>query len=383
MLLLAKTLEGLEEILADELAAVGAKKIFIGKRAVEFEGDMLCVYKANLQCRCAIRILVSIGRFTIHNEDELYRAAKSIKWEEYLSKDETLAVDATVHSDYFNHSKFVAYKTKDAIVDRFREKFGARPDVDLDNPKLRVNVHIRDRYMSISLDSSGDSLHRRGYRAHAGHAPISEVLAAGIVKLSGWDGKTTLLDPMCGSGTILIEATKIALGIPSFAENRKFGFEQWNNFKPALWSRVKEFAYKTEDESLPLIQGVDMEAKAIEIARENTEKAGLSGKIKFHQEYFEKYTPPQEAGFIISNPPYELRLRTGDIGAFYKMIGDQYKQNYGGWQAWIISSNRDALKQVGLRTSRKIILFNGPLECRLQKYEMYKGTRKKSKLQKD
>ena len=379
MQLLAKTLEGLEEILAEELAAVGAKKISIGKRAVEFEGDMLCVYKANLQCRCAIRILISIGRFTIHNEDELYSAVKSINWEEYLEKDETLAVDATVHSDYFNHSKFVAYKTKDAIVDRFREKFGSRPDVDLDNPKIRVNVHIRDRYLSIGLDSSGDSLHRRGYRARAGQAPISEVLAAGIVKLSGWDGKTTLLDPMCGSGTILIEATKFALGIPSFSKDRKFGFEQWNNFKPALWERVKEFAYKSEEITLPLIQGVDMDERAIEIARENTEKAGLTGKIKFHQERFEDYTPPEVPGYIISNPPYELRLRTGDIEGLYKMIGDQFKQNYGGWQAWIISSNRDALKQVGLRTSRKIILFNGPLECRLQKYEMYQGTRKKNK----
>ena len=187
---------------------------------------------------------------------------------------------------------------------------------------------------------------------------------------------------MCGSGTILIEATKIAMGIPSFTQDRKFGFEKWNNFKAPLWGKIKEYAYKTEEVNLPHIQGVDLDRRTLEIAKENTEIAGLSGKIKFHQEDFQTYEPPSSPGFIISNPPYELRLQTGDIGSLYKMMGDQYKQQYGGWQAWIISSNRDALKQVGLRTSRKIIQFNGPLECRLQKYEMYSGTRKKSKLNK-
>ncbi len=382
MQLVAKTLEGLEELLAVELEEIGAKKIEIGRRAVTFEGDTLCMYKANLLCRCAIRILVSIGSFEVRNEAELYRAVKSVDWESYMKKDETLAIDAVVNSEFFNHSKYAALKSKDAIVDRFRDKFGVRPSVDLKDPKLRINIHIKGDILNISLDSSGDSLHRRGYRSLAGQAPVSEVLAAGMVKLSGWDGKTTLLDPMCGSGTILIEAVKIALGIPSFTKNRRFGFEQWNNFKPDLWKRVKEFAFKKPEIELPLIQGMDMDNEAIAVAKENIAIADLTGLIKLTVEKFEDFEPPESAGHIISNPPYELRIVTGDINALYKMMGDTYKQKYGGWQAWIISSNREAFKHVGLKTSRKMVLFNGPLECRLQKYEMYKGTRKFSKLNK-
>ena len=376
MHLAAKTLEGLEEILAQELADIGAKRILPGKRAVEFEGDLEVMYRANLECRTAIRILYSIGRFTVFNERELYDAVKSIDWEYYMKKDETLAVDAVVNSEYFNHSKYAALKSKDAIVDRFREKFGSRPSVDLDHPKLRINVHIRGSFLNISLDSSGDSLHRRGYRSRARQAPISEVLAAGIIKLSGWDKKTALLDPMCGSGTILIEAAKMAQGIPSFTKNKKFGFQQWNNFKSGLWKKVKDNAYHQKEVVLPPIIGADMDLAALQVAEENIDKAGLFHDIKLVHKKFEDLNAPEASGFIITNPPYELRIKTGDIEAFYKMMGDQFKQKFTGWTAWIISANRDALKRVGLRPSRKIPLFNGPLECRLMKFEMYAGTKK-------
>jgi len=353
MRLLAKTFQGLEPTLAAELAKLGASRISEHNRAVAFEGDQEVLYKANLQCRTAIRILVPIHKFRARNENQLYRAVQEVDWSKYLTVNKTIAVDAAVSSDYFNHSKYVALKTKDAIVDQCREHFnGKRPDVDVVRPTYRINIHIRGDEGTISLDSSGDSLHKRGYRDSVGIA-------------------------MCGSGTILIEACRFAIGIPAFHEDRRFGFEFWNDFNGGLWNSVKKRAYgRRKQHALPLIMGCDKDRAMIKTTHNNIWRAGHKGQIKILEKDMKDFHPPEGGGVVITNPPYEVRIITGDINELYKMIGDRLKQVYQGWEAWIISANRVALKNIGLKTSRKLILFNGPLECRFQKYELYAGSRK-------
>jgi putative N6-adenine-specific DNA methylase len=372
-----KTLARLEEVLAREIEEIGGQDIEIGKRIVSFEGSMKQVYRANYELRTAIRVLIPIQSFKARDERELYQNVGKIDWTEYMEVNQTFAIDSVVHNTpAFNHTKYAAFKAKDAIVDQFREKFGRRPNVNVDQPDLRLNLYISNGQASMAVDSSGDSLHKRNYRTQTGPAPINEVLAAGLVMLSGWKGDRLFLDPMCGTGTILIEAASYAWNMPPQLNRKEFGFMKWPNFDRKLWKEVVEKAKSRIKDSGPVIMGSDKDFKSIKIAEQNIEAAGMEGKIQVQRKKFEKLTPPEGPGMLIMNPPYDERLGIDDIGALYKMIGDQLKQNYAGFEAWVISSNKEAFKQVGLRASKKMKLYNGPLECRYQRYEMYEGSKK-------
>jgi len=372
-----KTLARLEEVLAREIMEIGGQDIEVGKRIVSFEGNLKQVYRANYELRTAVRVLIPIQSFKARDERELYKNIGQIDWSEFMDVQQTLAIDSVVHhTPAFKHTQYAALKAKDAIVDQFRDKTGRRPSVDLDRPDLRLNLHISQGQGSIAVDSSGDSLHKRNYRTGAGKAPINEVLAAGMIMLTGWRGDCLFMDPMCGSGTLLIEAASYAWNIPPQLHRKSFGFMKWPNFEEKVWNEVVEKAQKHIKSSGPTIIGSDNDFRAIRMAQQNIEAAGMEGKISVRRKKFESLPPPQEKGIIVMNPPYDERLENADIGALYKMIGDQLKQNYAGFEAWIISSNMEAFKQVGLRPSKKIRLFNGPLECKFQKYEMYEGSKK-------
>ena len=378
--MIAKTFYGLESVLADELSAIGAKEVEPINRAVSFKGDQELMYKANYLCYTAIRILKPIASFTANDESELYNELLKMKWWNYMDVDQTLAIDAVVSKSNITHSKFAALKSKDAIVDCFRKKYDKRPSVDVENPDLRINIHIFKEKCSVSLDSSGSSLHKRGYRDQVDKAPLNEVLAAGLVKLSGWDGKTDLLDPMCGSGTLLIEAAMQAYGIPAGYYRKDFGFKHWNDFDQKLWDQICEDALDNQIDFEHEIIGTDHSKKAISIAKLNLKSSKFHKDIELRNTDFEDLLMPFENGTIISNPPYGERLEEDDIIGLYKMIGDQLKTKYQGWKAWILSGNLEALKFVGLRPSKKIIVFNGALECRFANFEIYAGSRKASKL---
>ena len=370
------TLTGLEEVLSKELEALGATNIRLRKRAVEFEGDKKLLYRANLELRTAIRVLVPIREFNARGEDQLYREIRKIKWNNYLQASGSLAIDAVTKSEYFRHSKYAALKTKDAIVDQFRKQYNRRPDIDLNAPDVRINLHIFQDKITVSLDSSGDSLQKRGYRTESVDAPLSEVLSAGLILLSGWQCDGHFIDPMCGSGTNLIEAAMYAYNIPPQLQRKNFGFMKWRDFDKALWEEVVAEAKSNIREFPYHILGFDKDFKAVRISQWNIIAAKVEGKIQVERKPFEKLEAPEGKGIIMINPPYEMRLVTGDINALYKMIGDQLKQSFKGYDAWIISSNFQALKHIGLRPSKKILLHNGPLECKLQHYELYEGTKK-------
>lgn len=374
--MVAKTFAGLETILAKELRALGAGEIEPGVRVVSFEGDQGFMYKANLALRTALRILKPIAEFKVQSEDEFYRKIYQMDWEEYFTERGSFAIDATVHSDKFRHSRYVVLKAKDAIVDKFRNKTGRRPNIDLQNPKVRINIRISDQTCTVSLDSSGESLHRRGYRKDTGQAPINEVLAAGMLLHAGWDGLSDFLDPMCGSGTILIEAAMIALNIPPNINNQNFGFKNWKDFDPELYQVIEDAQMARIRDFKDRIVGYDIDGIAVAKAKENIENANLSDFIQvFKADFFEseKYTP--EHLHIVFNPPYGERLKI-DIPQFYEKIGNTLKHNYPGSEAWLITSEEEAMKNVGLKTSRRIKLFNGPLEARLLQYEIYEGSKK-------
>jgi putative N6-adenine-specific DNA methylase len=341
------------------------------------------MYKANLCLRTAIKILKPIQTFRVKNEQDLYDAVYKMPWNKYLNASDTLAINATVFSEQFTHSQFIAYKTKDAIVDKFRDTEGTRPDVDLDNPHLRINVHIQQNDCTISLDSSGESLHKRGYKTATNIAPINEVLAAGLVMLSGWDGQCDLLDPMCGSGTLAIEAAMIACNIPANINRKQFGFESWLDFDEVLYDKIEESCLNKIREFHHNIICYDKAPSAMRKAEDNIENANLSEYITVEQEDFFKSSKNSDKKLhIIFNPPYGERLPV-EVEEFYGQIGDTLKQGYPNTNAWFITSNLEGLKSVGLRPSRKIKLFNGKLESRLVKYEMYAGTKKTHKLRKD
>ncbi len=377
--MIAKTFYGLESILADELIAIGAKKVEPITRAVSFEGDLKLMYKANYLCYTAVRVLKPIASFTAADENELYNQLLKIEWWDYMGVDQTLAINAVVNNSVINHSKFAALKSKDAVVDAFRNKYGRRPDVDVDNPDLRINIHIYKEDVSVSLDSSGGSLHKRGYRTEVDKAPLNEVLAAGLIKLSGWNGKTDFLDPMCGSGTLLIEAAMQAFRIPAGYYREDFGFKHWNDFDAKLWDEVCSEALNNQKDFEGHILGIDRSNKAISIAKENVRSAKLHKDIELRNTSFEELPKPFKNGTIVTNPPYGDRLDEDDIIGLYKMIGDQLKTKYAGFKAWVLSGNLSALKFVGLRPSKKIIVFNGPIECRFAMFEVYEGSRKFSK----
>jgi putative N6-adenine-specific DNA methylase len=378
--MVAKTLFGMEELLAQELRQLGASDIELGTRMVSFKGDKGFMYKANLCCRTAIKILKPITAFNIFNEEDLYKHVYKIKWEDHMDVDGSLAVNATVFSDYFTHSQYIALKTKDAIVDRFRDKEGRRPDVDLDHPTLRINVHIDRNICTISLDSSGESLHKRGYKVANTIAPISEVLAAGLIMQSGWNGQCDFLDPMCGSGTILTEAAMIACRIPANLNRDEFGFETWPDFDVDLYELIENAALKKIRDFRYKIYGYDIDSEAISKAKENIKSANLSEFITLEKrDFFESKKKSEGPMHLVFNPPYDERISVTDITQFYGSIGSTLKHGYPNSQAWMITSNMEALKTVGLRPSRKIKVFNGKLESRFVRYEMYAGSKKAKK----
>ena len=370
--LIAKTFQGLEEVLAQELTVLGASNIEIGRRMVSFTGDKAMVYKANFCLRTAIRILKPIKHFTAQTADEVYDAVKSIAWENYLDNMSSFAVDAVVFSTEFRHSKFVAYKVKDAIVDYFREKTGNRPSVRINNPDLSINIHIAENQCTLSLDSSGESLHRRGYRQEQVEAPLNEVLAAGIILMTGWRGECDLIDPMCGSGTIPIEAALIARNIAPGVFRKEYGFEKWKDFDQELFdsiynddSQEKEFTHK--------IYGYDNNPKANEIATHNVKAAGVSKDVVLAIQPFQQFEQPSEKSIIIMNPPYGERISSEDLLGLYQMIGERLKHAFAGNDAWILSYRDECFDQIGLKASVKAPLFNGALECQLRKYQLFDG----------
>jgi putative N6-adenine-specific DNA methylase len=377
--MVAKTMTGLEEILANELNNIGATDIELSNRAVTFTGDKELMYKANYWSRTALHILKPIAGFYIRREEDLYKKIYDIQWEDYMNATGTLAVDAVVNASVMTHSHYVSLKTKDAIVDRFRDYTERRPNVDIENPDIRVNIHLFKNYCSVSLDSSGYSLHKRGYRIKTGVAPISEVLAAGIILLSGWDKQSNFIDPMCGSGTIVCEAAMIANNIPPGYYRKTFGFEKWKDFDLNLWEKIKMDAINEQIEFEYDIIGSDISSEAIEIARENAKSARLHKDIVFEVKSFEEQIPPEDGGILIMNPPYGERIVPEDIVKLYQEVGNALKKNYNGYNAWIISSDFNALKFIGLKPTRKITLFNGPLECKLAKFEIYQGSKKTAK----
>lgn len=379
--MIAKTMFGFEPLLAKELRELGAMDIKEGTRNVSFTGDNGFMYKANLCLRTAIKVLKPYKSFKIYSEEDLYKSIYALPWEEFMNVDDTLAIDATVHSETFTHSKYISLKTKDAIVDRFRDKFGKRPDVDLDFPTLRLNIHIEQNFCDVSFDSSGQSLHKRGYKTATNIAPINEVLAAGMLLQSGWNGQTDFLDPMCGSGTILIEAAMIACNIPPNLNRKEFAFERWKDWDADLFEKIEESVLKKIREFHFTIRGYDTSPSAVHKAIDNVENANLSEFIKIErQDFFESEKENDRHLHMVFNPPYGERLEI-DMPAFYKRIGDTLKQNYPGTQAWFITSNLEAIKHVGLRPSRRIKMYNGALESKLLKYEIYEGTKKVHKQQ--
>jgi len=378
--MVAKTLFGFEELLAKELTQLGAQEVKIGVRSVSFVGDKGFMYKANLALRTAIKILKPLTTFRIKDEQDLYDQVYKIPWEEYMSENGSLAVNATVHSDKFTHSQYIALKTKDAIVDRFRNIKGTRPNVDLRFPDLKINIHIDRQTCTVSFDSSGESLHRRGYKTATNIAPINEVLAAGLVMLSGWDGQCDFMDPMCGSGTILIEAAMIACNIPPNLMRKEFAFERWQDWDVDLFEKIEEsLLSKTRDFHHKMV-GYDKSPSAVSKAIENVKNAHLEEFITIkHEDFFKTQKGGDKHLHMVFNPPYGERLESLNVEEFYGDIGSTLKHGYPGTHAWFITSNLEGLKYVGLRPSRKIKLFNAKLEARLVKYEMYEGSKKAKK----
>jgi putative N6-adenine-specific DNA methylase len=374
--MIAKTFFGFEEILAKELQTLGAQNVEQGVRMVSFMGDKGFMYKANLSLRTALKILKPIYFFKANNEQALYKGILGVNWSKYINANQTFVIDTTVHSEYFNHSEFVSQKCKDAIVDQFRERTGSRPSIDKAYPDLRINIHIDKDQVSVALDTSGNSLNQRGYRTATNIAPINEVLAAGILLLSGWEGQGHFLDPMCGSGTFLAEAAMIACNIPANINRREFAFEKWNDWDNELFDQIMNSLLKKVTEFRYSIKGYDKAPSAIAKAKANIKNANLEEYITIEERnFFDTEKESEGKLHIVFNPPYDERLDI-HMEEFYKNIGDTLKKNYPGTDAWFITANLEALKFVGLKPSRKIKLFNGSLEARLVKYEMYEGSKR-------
>ena len=370
--LIAKTFMGLEPVLAKELTQLGANDVKIGRRMVSFTGNKELMYRANFQLHTAIRILKPIRHFKAKCADDVYEEIKKIDWTAYLDDDKTFAVDSVVFSEEFRHSKFVSYKVKDAIVDQFREKTGKRPNISVANPDLRLNIHIAEDDCTLSLDSSGESLHRRGYRQESVEAPLNEVLAAGMILLSGWKGDTDFIDPMCGSGTILIEAALIAKNMAPGLFRKEYAFEKWPDFDADLFDEI----YNDESQEREFqhhIYGYDIDVKAVNTALLNVKAAGLSNDITIRQQDFKDFTQPSHRSIIITNPPYGERISTPDLLGTYKMIGERLKHEFKGNDAWVLSYREECFEQIGLKPSIKIPLYNGSLECEFRRYQMFDG----------
>lgn len=370
------TLFGLEELLADELDALGADHIKIGNRVVHCKGDLKFIYKSCLQLRHAIRVLVRLDEFEAVGPDELYDNSVKLPWEDFLDFKTTFSINFAIHSEHYSHTMYASLKLKDAIVDRVREQTGNRPSVDKDNPDYQFLLHISDEFVSLYLDASGPTLNRRGYRSEAVEAPINETLASALVKFTGWDGKVPLLDGMCGSGTIPIEAVYQARKIPSQWYRSKFGFNTWRNYDPLLMTTVRNEAKANVKDLETDVFASDISDVSLQTAKQNIGNARCDKYIATSISSFTELKKTSDTGIIIINPPYGERLDPDDINSFYKEIGDTLKNEFQGWDAWIITSNKEALKHVGLRTSKRIKLYNGPLETRFVHYELYRGSKK-------
>ncbi len=370
--MIAKTFQGLEEVLAKELIALGANNVEIGRRMVSFTGDKAMMYKANFHLRSAVRILKPIMHFKASSADEVYEVIKSIGWEQYLGCNSTFSVDSVVYSDAFRHSKFVAYRVKDAIADYFSEKYGERPSVRLNNPDLIFHIHIAGEECTLAFDSSGESLHRRGYRVETGAAPINEVLAAGMIMLTGWDGQCDFIDPMCGSGTLLIEAALIARNIAPGVFRQGYAFEKWNDFDSELFKSIydddsgeREFSHK--------IYGYDVDGRMVACARRNAKSAMMADVIEVECRDIKDFEQPAEPAIMVVNPPYGERLRLENLLQVYKDLGSRLKHAFQGNEAWVISSSYDCFDQIALKASARIPLHNGDLDCEFRKYELFSG----------
>lgn len=371
----ATTFSGLEEILAFELKSLGGGNIQTARRAVTFEGDLGFLYKANLSLRTALRIIVPIKSFRAVNEKQLYSKARKINWNDYINPNQTFAIDHAGSSDIFRHSQYASQVIKDAIVDRIRNDQGERPSIDRDNPDIRIHVLINGDAITLSLDSSGQPLFKRGYRVETGIAPINEVLAAGILLAADWNGKGNYLDPMCGSGTFLIEAAMIACNIPPQLNRKEFAFMNWKNYDESLFRFIKETRINRIKQPEGEIIGYDKDIQVLEAAQRNINQADLQDFITLKKQDFFESKKEHFPVLLVFNPPYNERIQT-DNQTFYKKIGDTLKNGYPNTWAWFITSDFEALKSVGLRPSRRIPLYNGKLECKLVKYELYEGSKK-------
>ncbi|MCC8038071.1 MAG: THUMP domain-containing protein [Bacteroidales bacterium] len=372
--MVAKTLQGLEDVLAEELRDLGAKNVEPGRRMVSFQGDLEMLYRANLQCRTALRILKPIYKFEAHDPDELYAKLKEVDWNTILTLDKTFAVDVTAYSDEFTHSRYVTYRVKDAIVDWFKDRFGpdARPKVRTTGGDVLINVHIAGDRITISLDSSGESLHKRGYRVAQTEAPINEVLAAGIILKSGWRGDSPFVDPMCGSGTFLIEAAMIAAGIAPGVYRKNFAFEQWKDFDPELLDRLYNDDSMEREVTCPIL-GADISPRAIAIAQENIKSAGVNKYIDLQVKPIQRWEEAPANGVLITNPPYGERISVEDMDGLYATLGTKLKNVFKGYHAWIIGYHEEYFQKIGLAPSQKIPMYNGALECELREYIIFDG----------
>ena len=377
--IIATTFFGLEGELKAELEAMGGSGVQPLTRAVIFRGNTEMLYRANLWCRTALKVLVPIMRFSAYNDRELYDFCFRIDWQRYMAVSDTFAIDCVASGPIFTHSKYAALKCKDAIADYFRQKRGRRPDVDVEYPDLRINVHIFNSDVTISLDSTGVPMSKRGYKARQTAAPLNEVMAAGILRLAKWDMRTPLLDPMCGSGTFLTEACLMAMNIAP-GGFRHFALEKWRDFDRDLWARLKQEA-KDARLAMPTAQiaGYDRDPMALDIASQNIRQLGLDDMINLDRSDFFSSQERLSGKFIVMNPPYGERLEDAErMAEFYKSIGNALKSRCSGCQAWVLGGNLEAIKQLGLHPSAKIKLFNGPIECRLERFDIYDGSRKKS-----
>jgi putative N6-adenine-specific DNA methylase len=371
MKLTIKTLFGFEQLLENEVKALGGNNIQRITRGLKCEGNPTFLYKANLHLRTALKILVPIHSFHARNQDELYDQMKLFDWSLFLDVDQSFAIDHVVFSDLFRHSKFVALKAKDAIVDQFRDKYRRRPNIDTDHPDVKINLHCSNDYFTVSLDSSGDPLNQRGYREQGHRAPMNEVLAAGMIMMTGWDKEMPLVDPMCGSGTILTEAAMIGMNMPPNLKRNTFGFRSWPDYSPVLWNKIKmEAESNIRKPSMDLV-GIDLDPEAVRLTRKALSRVGLRREVKIKEMDFRDYKPLNDHGIIVTNPPYGERIGSDNVLEFYKTMGDAFKNHFKGYSAWVISSNKQALKKIGLKDTERQTLYNGPLECDFCKYELF------------
>jgi putative N6-adenine-specific DNA methylase len=376
--MIAKTLQGLEGVLADELRELGAEQVQEGCRSVSFQGDKAMLYKANFHCRTALRILVPLTGFQANTPDDIYETLLDFKWSEYMRPDMSFVVDSVAHSSRITNTHFVCYRVKDAIVDYWKAKGEARPSVNLGSPDLYVHLHISEDKVTLCLDSSGESLHKRGYRVVSLETPLNEVLAAGLILLTGWRGESNFIDPMCGSGTFLTEAAMIALNIPPGMYRKSFAFEKWLDFEPELFADISEDDSKERSFDF-CCYGYDISPMAIEGTKKNVESAGLSQYIKVSRRPLQLFANPPLPAVLVTNPPYGERLKVRDLTEVYKLLGERLKHQFTGGTAWILGYREECFTQIGLHPSAKFHVFNGQLPCEFHGYELFAGTNKEHK----